>query len=235
MTLDLEALALQPYVFADEYPVAARTDRRPLTSDSELVALAACQAGGWDQLRPAVPLRPVRVRPPRRSSESWCLRVSKVNSISWRMLPREPKRRGSSLRSGRSRLPPSGRVARTRRRRSPCRQSLPGWARGRARAARSQPRTRAPHPHRRQTRPQAGARLAATHDQERLRQPERSNHHLRKHPPGSPPESPNRILALTLGILLNTLSRSSGRAADAFVRRTPRPSSLDLTVRGLPL
>jgi hypothetical protein len=44
MTLDLEALVVAAYVFADEYPVPARTGRRPLTSDSELVALAVCQA-----------------------------------------------------------------------------------------------------------------------------------------------------------------------------------------------
>ena len=48
-------------------------------------------------------IRPVRVRPPWRSSESWSLSVSKVDSIHWRMPPSEPKRGGSSLRSGRSR------------------------------------------------------------------------------------------------------------------------------------
>ena len=44
MTLDLEALVVAGYVFADEYPVPARSGRRPLTSDAELVALAVCQA-----------------------------------------------------------------------------------------------------------------------------------------------------------------------------------------------
>jgi len=41
---DLEALVVAAYVFADEYPVPARCGRPPLTSDSELVALAVCQA-----------------------------------------------------------------------------------------------------------------------------------------------------------------------------------------------
>ena len=40
----LEALVVAAYVFADEYPVPARCGRPPLTSDSELVALAVCQA-----------------------------------------------------------------------------------------------------------------------------------------------------------------------------------------------
>jgi hypothetical protein len=41
---DLEALVVAAYVFADDYPVAARAGRRPLVSDSELVALAVAQA-----------------------------------------------------------------------------------------------------------------------------------------------------------------------------------------------
>jgi Transposase DDE domain len=41
---DLEALVVAGYVFADEYPVPARPGRPPLISDSELVALAVCQA-----------------------------------------------------------------------------------------------------------------------------------------------------------------------------------------------
>lgn len=44
MTLDLEALVVAAYVFADEYRVPAGCGRPPLTSDSELVALAVCQA-----------------------------------------------------------------------------------------------------------------------------------------------------------------------------------------------
>ena len=41
---DLEALVVAAYVFADEYPVPLRGGRRPLISDSELVALAVAQA-----------------------------------------------------------------------------------------------------------------------------------------------------------------------------------------------
>jgi Transposase DDE domain len=41
---DLEALVVAAYVFADEYPVPARSGRPPKVSDAELVALAACQA-----------------------------------------------------------------------------------------------------------------------------------------------------------------------------------------------
>src|SRR4051794_4524464 len=41
---DLEALVVAAYVFADEYPVAARCGRRPNVTDAELVALAAAQA-----------------------------------------------------------------------------------------------------------------------------------------------------------------------------------------------
>src|SRR3954467_5266940 len=41
---DLEALVVAAYVFADEYPVAARGGRKPLVSDAELVALAVAQA-----------------------------------------------------------------------------------------------------------------------------------------------------------------------------------------------
>jgi Transposase DDE domain len=44
MTTDLEALVVAAYVFADEFPVPARPGRRPVVSDAELVALAACQA-----------------------------------------------------------------------------------------------------------------------------------------------------------------------------------------------
>lgn len=41
---DLEALVVAAYVFADEYPAPARSGRRPLISDAELVALAVAQA-----------------------------------------------------------------------------------------------------------------------------------------------------------------------------------------------
>ena len=41
---DLEALVVAAYVFADEYPVPARSGRSALTSDAELVALAVAQA-----------------------------------------------------------------------------------------------------------------------------------------------------------------------------------------------
>jgi hypothetical protein len=41
---DLEALVVAGYVFADEYRLPARCGRPPLVSDSELVALAVCQA-----------------------------------------------------------------------------------------------------------------------------------------------------------------------------------------------
>src|SRR3954468_24212947 len=41
---DLEALVVAAYVFADEYPVAARGGRKPLVSDAELVGLAGAQA-----------------------------------------------------------------------------------------------------------------------------------------------------------------------------------------------
>jgi Transposase DDE domain len=44
MTTDLEALVVAAYVFADEYPVPARGGRRPLISDAELVALSVAQA-----------------------------------------------------------------------------------------------------------------------------------------------------------------------------------------------
>ena len=41
---DLEALVVAGYVFADDYRVPARCGRPALISDSELVALAVCQA-----------------------------------------------------------------------------------------------------------------------------------------------------------------------------------------------
>jgi IS5 family transposase len=41
---DLEALVIAGYVFADDYRVPARCGRPALVSDSELVALAVCQA-----------------------------------------------------------------------------------------------------------------------------------------------------------------------------------------------
>jgi hypothetical protein len=41
---DLEALVVAAYVFADGYPVPVRGGRRPLITDAELVALAVCQA-----------------------------------------------------------------------------------------------------------------------------------------------------------------------------------------------
>ena len=44
MALDLEALVVAAYVFADEYPVPARPGPRVKISDAELVALAVCQA-----------------------------------------------------------------------------------------------------------------------------------------------------------------------------------------------
>jgi len=44
MTPDLEALVVAGYVFADEYPVPARSGPTAKISDAELVALAVCQA-----------------------------------------------------------------------------------------------------------------------------------------------------------------------------------------------
>ena len=42
--MDLEALVVAAYVFADDYPVPSRCGRPPLVSDAEIVALAVCQA-----------------------------------------------------------------------------------------------------------------------------------------------------------------------------------------------
>jgi len=44
MTLDLEALVVAAYLFADEYAVPFRPGRLSLISDAELVALAVGQA-----------------------------------------------------------------------------------------------------------------------------------------------------------------------------------------------
>jgi hypothetical protein len=44
MTPDLEALVVAAYVFADEYPVPARSGPAAKIADAELVALAVCQA-----------------------------------------------------------------------------------------------------------------------------------------------------------------------------------------------
>ena len=44
MTLDLEALAVAAYVFADDYRVPARPGPQAKISDAEMVALACCQA-----------------------------------------------------------------------------------------------------------------------------------------------------------------------------------------------
>jgi hypothetical protein len=44
MTPDLEALVVAAYVFADEFPVPARSGPRAKIGDAELVALAVCQA-----------------------------------------------------------------------------------------------------------------------------------------------------------------------------------------------
>jgi len=44
MTLDLEALTVAAYVFADEYAIPSRPGRPSLVSDAELVALAIAQA-----------------------------------------------------------------------------------------------------------------------------------------------------------------------------------------------
>ena len=44
MALDLEALVVAAYVFADEYPVPARPGPPAKIEDAELVALAVCQA-----------------------------------------------------------------------------------------------------------------------------------------------------------------------------------------------
>lgn len=44
MALDLEALAVAAYVFADDYRVPARPGPRAKISDPELIALACCQA-----------------------------------------------------------------------------------------------------------------------------------------------------------------------------------------------
>src|SRR6266542_5962253 len=41
---DLEALVVAAYVFADDYPVPARPGRPPIVSDAELLALAVAQA-----------------------------------------------------------------------------------------------------------------------------------------------------------------------------------------------
>jgi len=44
LTLDLEALVVAAYAFADEYPVPARPGPAAKIADAELVALAVCQA-----------------------------------------------------------------------------------------------------------------------------------------------------------------------------------------------
>jgi len=44
LTLDLEALVVAAYAFADEYPVPARPGPAAKVADAELVALAVCQA-----------------------------------------------------------------------------------------------------------------------------------------------------------------------------------------------
>ena len=44
MTPDLEALVVAAYVFADEYPVPARSGPAAKVADAELVAPAVCQA-----------------------------------------------------------------------------------------------------------------------------------------------------------------------------------------------
>ena len=44
MTLDLEALVVAAYVFADEYAIPSGPGRPALVSDAELVALAVAQA-----------------------------------------------------------------------------------------------------------------------------------------------------------------------------------------------
>ena len=88
----------------------------------------------------------------------------------------------------------------------------------------SPPRCTAAHtrqdPHRRQPRPRARARLDPAGDRERLREPQRPDA-ARTPPrqnttPGSPSESRNGILALTLGILLNTLTGRPARALAAY-------------------
>jgi hypothetical protein len=50
MTPDLEALVVAAYVFADEYPVPARPGPAGTLNDTEVVALAVCQAAMVDQL-----------------------------------------------------------------------------------------------------------------------------------------------------------------------------------------
>jgi len=48
---DLEALVVAAYVFADEYPVPARSGRPPATTDAELVALGAAAPYFYDGRR----------------------------------------------------------------------------------------------------------------------------------------------------------------------------------------
>jgi hypothetical protein len=44
MTLDLEALVVAAYIFADEYAVPSAYGRPPLVTDADLVSLAVAQA-----------------------------------------------------------------------------------------------------------------------------------------------------------------------------------------------
>src|SRR3954451_20502782 len=69
---------------------------------SWLWRMAAARASRRHAMRA---MRPGMVCAPWRSRESWPLRLSMIDSIHWRTAPSSPKRRGSSLRSGRSSRP----------------------------------------------------------------------------------------------------------------------------------
>src|SRR5439155_210868 len=186
MTADLEALVVAGYVFADEYLVPARPGRRAKVSDAELVALAVCPAAiGISSDRQFLGLVG-RILPgwfPRLPSQSQYNRRlrSPVDLLTGTPAEQAIADKGLWGRAYRRRLAADGTDLLT-----PAKQ----------RTSDNQTTERR----------LASTRLTIESVFANLKGQMRLEHHLAKTPAGLAARIAQRLLALTLGILLNTLN-----------------------------
>jgi hypothetical protein len=239
---DLEALVVAAYVFADEYSVPARPGRPAKVSDAELVALAVCQAAigiGSDRrfLGLAGRVLPGWFPPlPDQSQDNRRLRgLVGLISLGQQHLARW-------LDGGRVRLADGTQLALASYPGCEQRSHFAGFARygyskshhrflwgvrlvlltderGLPLGYTLVPANPRPHAHRRQPRTGARASLTPARNQSvlaNLKDQMRLERHLAKTPARLAVRIAQPILALTLGILLNTLAGRPARALAAY-------------------
>jgi hypothetical protein len=197
---DLEALVVAAYVFADEYRVPARGGRPALVTDGELVALAVAQAAiGISSDRQFLGLI-ARLLP------GWFPHLPEQSQYNRRLrgLGRAALDRATADRTL-DRPRRQGLLGPRLRRPSRCRRHHPAHP-NKSRTAANLGRERALA----STRPVIESVFANLKGQMRL------EHHLAKTPAGLAARIAQRILALSLGVLLNTLTGRPARALAAY-------------------